>query len=82
MGETCAIRWHNYVQDRSNELQNKLTVKLVEHVHAPEVIARQIILEWMIRTGQANIKTVRKTKKIVLEATVTAGIDDAAPMNL
>ena len=49
----------NYGQDISNELQNKLTVKLVEPVHAPEVIARHIIRERMIRTGQSNIKTAR-----------------------
>ena len=45
----------NYGQDISNELQNKLTVNLVEPVHAPEVIAQNIIRERMIRTGQANI---------------------------
>ena len=33
----------NYGQDISDELQNKLTVNLVEPVHAPEVIARHII---------------------------------------
>ena len=33
----------NYGQDMSKELQNKLTVNLVEPVHAPEVIARHII---------------------------------------
>ena len=36
----------------------------------------------MIRTGQANIQTARETQKIILEAAVTAGIDDAAPMKL
>ena len=72
----------NYGQDISNELQNKLTVNLVEPVHAPEVIARNINRERMIRTGQANIHTARETQKIILEAAVTAGIDDAAPMNL
>ena len=33
----------NYGQDISNELQNKLTVNLVEPVHAPEVIERHTI---------------------------------------
>ena len=33
----------NYGQDISNELQNKLTVNLVEPVHVPEVIERHII---------------------------------------
>ena len=36
----------------------------------------------MIRTGQPNIQTARETQKIILEAAVTAGIDDAAPMKL
>ena len=41
----------NYGQDIINELQNKLTVNLVEPVHAPKVIERHIIRELMIRTG-------------------------------
>ena len=45
----------NYGQDISNELKNKLSVNLVETVHASEVIAQHIIQEWMIRTGQSNI---------------------------
>ena len=36
----------------------------------------------MIRTGKANIQTARETQKIILEASVTVGIDDAAPMKL
>ena len=70
----------NYGQYISNELQNKLTVNLVEPVHALEVIARNIIQERMIRTGQSNIQIARETQKTILEAAVTAGIDDAAPM--
>ena len=72
----------NYVQDISNELQNKLTVNLVEPVHAPEVIAQHIIREQIIRTGQSDIQTARETQKTILEATVTAGNDDADPMKL
>ena len=72
----------NYGQDISNELQNKLTVNLVEPVHAPEVIERNIIRERIIITGQANIQTARETQKIILETAVTASIDDAAPMKL
>ena len=34
----------------------------------------------MIRTGQTNIQTARETQRIILEAVVTAGIDDLAPM--
>ena len=33
----------NYGQDISNKLQNKITVNLVESVHAPELIARHAI---------------------------------------
>ena len=36
----------------------------------------------MTRTGEANIYTARETQKIILEAAVTEGIDDAAPMKL
>ena len=72
----------NYGQDISNELENKLTVNLDEPVHAPEVIEQHNIRERMIRTGQANIQTARETQNIILEAEVTAGIDDAAPMKL
>ena len=72
----------NYGQDISNELQNKLTVNLVEPVHSPEVIAQHIIRERMTRTGQAKIHTEKETQKIILEAAVTAGIDDTAPMKL
>ena len=47
-----------------------------------EVIGRQIIREHMIITCQANIQTARENQKIVLEASVTAGIDDASPIKL
>ena len=57
-------------------------MNLVEPVHAPEVIERHIIRERIIRTGQSNIQTARETQKIILEAAVTAGIDDAPPMKL
>ena len=67
----------NYGQDISNELKNKLTVNLVEPVHAPEVIAWHIIRERIFITRKANIKTARETQKIILEAAVTADIDDA-----
>ena len=43
---------------------------------------QHITQEWMIRTGQANIQTARETQKIILDAAVTAGIDDAALMKL
>ena len=72
----------HYGQYISNELQNKLTVNLVELFHEPEVIEQHVIRERMIRTGQANIQTAQENQKIILEATVNAGIDDAAPMKL
>ena len=70
----------NYGQEISNELKNKLNVYFFQLVFAPEIIAQNIILERMIRTVQANIQTARETQKIILEAAVTAGIDDANPM--
>ena len=36
----------------------------------------------MIRIGQSNIQTARETQNIILEAAVTAGTDDVAPMKL
>ena len=72
----------NYGQDISNELQNKITVNLVESVYATEIIARHSIQERMIRTGQSNIQTASENQSTILEAAVTASIDDAAPMKL
>ena len=72
----------NYGQDISNKLQNKIIVNLVEPVHALDVIARHAIGEWMIRTGQANIHTARSNQRTILQAAVTAFIDDTAPMKL
>ena len=72
----------NYGQDIGNNLQNKITVNLVEPVHTPEVTARHSIQERTIRTCQANIQAARVTQRTILEAAVTTGIDDAAPMKL
>ena len=72
----------NYSQDISNELQNKITVNLVEPVHSQEVTAIHVIQERMIRTGQENIQTARSTQRTIVEAAVTAAIDDTAPMKL
>jgi hypothetical protein len=41
----------SYGQDISNKLQNKIPVTIVEPVHTPEVLARHVIQEQMIRTG-------------------------------
>ena len=72
----------HYGQDISNELQNKITVNLVEPVHTPEVIAIHAIQERMNRTGQANIQTARETQRTIIEKKVTGGIDDEASMEL
>ena len=72
----------NYGQYISKELQNKTIVKLVEPVHAPEVISRHVIRERMIRIGQFNIKNTRETQRTILESAVTPGIDDTSPMKL
>ena len=72
----------NYSQDISNQLQNKITVNLVEPVHMPEVTVRHAIKEKIIRTGQANIHNVRKTQRTILEVEVTAAVDNTAPMKL
>ena len=72
----------DYGQDIRRELQNKIAVNLVEPIHAPEVIARHEIREWMIRTGQSNIQTYMATHSTIMEAAATAGIDDAAPTKL
>ena len=72
----------DYGQDICNELQNKLTVNLVEPFNVPELIAQHIIRERMMRTGQANIQTARETQMIIMEVAFTAGIDDSAPMKL
>ena len=56
----------NYGQDITNELQNRITVNLVEPVHAPNVIVRHAIRERMIRTGQANIKTTREPQQVLM----------------
>ena len=45
----------NYGQDISNKLQNKITLNLIDPVHAPKVTARHAIRERMIITVQAKI---------------------------
>jgi hypothetical protein len=46
----------NYGQDISNELQNKITVILVEPVHTDDVLLKHSLRETMIRNGQMNIQ--------------------------
>jgi hypothetical protein len=72
----------NYGQDISNELQNKITVILVEPVHTDDVLFKHSLRETMIRNGQMNIQRARKAQETILEAAVLAGIDMEAPMKL
>jgi hypothetical protein len=72
----------NYGQDISNELQNKITVILVKHVHTDDVLLKHSMRETMIRNGQMNIQRARKAQEIILEAEVQAGLDMEAPMKL
>jgi hypothetical protein len=72
----------NYGQDISNELQNKITVILVEPVHTDDVIFKHSLRKTMIRNGQMNIQRDRKAQETILDAAVLAGLDMEAPMKL
>jgi hypothetical protein len=72
----------NYGQDINNELQNKITVVLIEPVHTNVVLARHSVREVMIRTGQLNIQQARQAQETILKASVLAGIDMDAQMKL
>jgi hypothetical protein len=72
----------NYGQDISNELQNKITVILVEPVHTDDVLLKHILRETMIRNGQMNIQRARKAQETTLETAVQGGLDMEAPMKL
>jgi hypothetical protein len=72
----------NYGQDISNELQNKITVILVEPVHTDDVLLKHILRETMIRYGKMNIQRARKAQETILEAAVQGGLDMEAPMKL
>jgi hypothetical protein len=56
----------NYGQDISNELQNKITVILVEPVHADDVLFKHSLRETSIHNGQMNIKRARKSQETIL----------------
>ena len=49
-----------YGKDISNELQDKITVILVEPVHTDDVLMRHGVREVIIRTGQLNIQRARR----------------------
>jgi hypothetical protein len=72
----------NYGQDISNELQNNITVILVEPVHTDDVILKHSLRENMIRNGQINIQRARKAQETILYTAVLAGLDMEAPMKL
>jgi hypothetical protein len=72
----------NYGQDISNELQNKITVILVEPVHNDDVLLKHSMRETMISNGQMNIQRARKAQETILEAAVQSGLDMEAPMKL
>jgi hypothetical protein len=71
----------NYGQDISNELQNKITVDIIEPVHYAEVPSKHGLREAMIRSGQRNIQRARISQEIILRSAVVAG-DPDAPMRL
>jgi hypothetical protein len=60
----------NYGQDISNELQNKITVILVEPVHTDDVLLKHSLRETTIRNGQINIQRDRKAQETILETAV------------
>jgi hypothetical protein len=55
----------NYGQDISNELQNKITIILVEPVHTDDVLLKHSLRETMIRNGQINIQRARKAQETI-----------------
>jgi hypothetical protein len=72
----------NYGQDISNELQNKITVILVEPVRTDDVLLKHSLRENMIRNDHMNIQRAQKAQETILDAAVLAGLDMEAPMKL
>jgi hypothetical protein len=73
MEKYCAI---------TNELQNKITLILIDPVHTNDVLMRHSMREVMILTGQLNIQRARQAQETILKASVIAGIDLDATMKL
>jgi hypothetical protein len=71
----------NYGQDIRNELQNKITVYIIEPVHYAEVLRKHVLREAIIRSRQRNIQRARQAQEIILKAAVVAN-DPDAPMKL
>jgi hypothetical protein len=71
----------NYGKEISNELQNKITVDIIEPVHSAEELWKHGFRKAMIWSGQRNIQRARQAQYIILEAAVLAK-DPDAPMKL
>jgi hypothetical protein len=52
----------NYGQEISNELQNKITVDIIEPVHSAEVLRKHGLSKSMIRYGQGKIQRARQAQ--------------------
>jgi hypothetical protein len=72
----------SYGQQISSELQNKITVILVDPVHTDDVLLKHSLRETMIRNGQMNIQRARKAQDTILESAVQGGLDIEAPVKL
>jgi hypothetical protein len=64
------------------EMQNKITVILIEPVHTDDVLLKHSLIETMIRNGQMNIQRARKAQETIQETAVQEGLDMKAPMKL
>jgi hypothetical protein len=71
----------NNRQDISNELQNKISVDIIEPVYSAEVLRKHGLREAMIRSGQQHIQRTRQAQEKILEAAVLKK-DPDAPMKL
>jgi hypothetical protein len=71
----------NYGQDISNELQNNISVDIIEPVYYAEVLRKNGLREAMIRSGQQNIQRARQAQEKILEAAVLVK-DPDDPMKL
>lgn len=69
-------------QDIRNELENKVNITIPEPTHTAAVLARHNAREIVVRTGQANLQAARRVQEAILQATVDAGTDANAPMQL
>jgi hypothetical protein len=81
MGKAGTVCW-NQLWARHNELQNKITVILIEPVHTDDVLFKHSMIETMIRNGQMNIQRARKAQETIMETAVQGGLDMEAPMKL